>query len=53
MGPDGGVKGGRLVVMGTPETVAEDPSNHAVLPLKCAGVTPGRGFVGFRVVVKG
>jgi hypothetical protein len=28
LGPDGGDKGGEIVVTGTPETVAEHPTSH-------------------------
>ena len=28
LGPDGGDKGGEIVVVGTPETVAEHPTSH-------------------------
>jgi hypothetical protein len=28
LGPDGGDKGGQIVVVGTPETVAEHPTSH-------------------------
>ena len=28
LGPDGGDKGGEIVMVGTPETVAEHPTSH-------------------------
>jgi excinuclease ABC subunit A len=34
LGPDGGDKGGEIVVVGTPETVAEHPTSHTGRYLK-------------------
>jgi excinuclease ABC subunit A len=34
LGPEGGDKGGEIVVCGTPETVAEHPSSHTGRYLK-------------------
>ena len=34
LGPDGGDKGGEIVVVGTPETVAEHPTSHTGSYLK-------------------
>ena len=34
LGPDGGDKGGEIVVVGTPETVAEHPTSHTGRHLK-------------------
>jgi excinuclease ABC subunit A len=34
LGPDGGYKGGEIVVVGTPETVAEHPTSHTCRYLK-------------------
>lgn len=33
-GPEGGDKGGKLAVRGTPETVAEHPTSHPGMDLK-------------------
>jgi len=34
LGPEGGDKGGEIVVCGTPEEVAEHPTSHTALYLK-------------------
>ena len=51
LGPDGGDKGGEIVVVGTPETVAEHPTSHTgQIPQASAEAASSRGSDGLRVV---
>ena len=54
LGPDGGDKGEEIVVVGTPETVAEHPTSHTgKKPQERAGAASARGGDGLRVGLEG
>jgi hypothetical protein len=54
VGSDGFDKGGEIVVVGTPEEVAEHPSSHTGRYLKqVLGAASAPGMSGLRVVLQG